>query len=79
MTPQEVFEYTLKWLPGHEVIVHSDLKYECKEWCKSNLKRWEYKIVQWTYPYAFTYRFEHEHAAKEFKKEFKSWVNVGIN
>jgi len=79
MTPQEISDHKMRWMPGHEVIVHSDLRDHAKDWCKTKLKMWEYKIVQWTHPYAFTYRFEHEHNAKEFAQEFKSWVNVGIN
>ena len=77
--PRYIFEYKLKWMPGVEVVVHSDLRDHAKDWCKNNLERWQYQIKEWTHPYAFTYRFEHQKLADKFSKEFASWVDKGID
>lgn len=79
MTPQEITDHRMRWRPGHEVIIHSDLQYDATSWCKDNLKQWEWSMTKWTHVYAFTYQFEHEHHAEEFRLEFRDWVNKGID
>lgn len=79
MTPQQIFDYKHKWLPGYQVIVHSDLRDHAKDWCKRNLEKCEYHIVPYTHVYAFTYYFENKHIGQQFEEEFISWVNKGIN
>lgn len=78
MTPQEIFDYKRKWFPGHEVIVHSDLRDHARDWCKTRLEKHEYGI-SWTHPYAITYRFESIRVAQNFEHEFIDWVNKGID
>ena len=78
MTPQERADYKRKWLPGHEVIVHSDLRDHAKAWCKKHLEQHTYQIKQWTHVYAFTYCFESALHAEAFHIEFRNWVNLGI-
>jgi hypothetical protein len=78
-TPQEIFDYRLKWRPGYQVIVHSDLRDHAKDWCKINVEKHKYIIKNWTHIYAFTYCFEQKEIAYQFEKEFSSWVNKGID
>jgi len=80
MTPQEIFEYKMRWKPNAFVIdVHSDLDIQCKDWCRKNLNRWEWSMDTYTYVYSHTFYFEEEQAADEFKRKFEKWVNVGKN
>lgn len=77
MTPQELFEYKLRWKPGVTVDVHSDLHIQCKDWCRRNMQRWEWGMDTWTYVYSHSYYFETQEKADEFKTEFREWVDKG--
>lgn len=74
MTPQEIFDYKLKWAPGFEVGVHSDLDVKCKDWCRKNLNRQEWAMDTYTDVYEHTFRFEKSENAFEFSKTFKEWL-----
>jgi hypothetical protein len=77
-TPQEVFEYKLKWKPNaHVVDVHSDLDVQCKDWCRKNLNRWEWSMDSYTDVYSHSYFFEHKHDADKFRDKFTKWVDKG--
>lgn len=77
MTPQEIIEYKLTWKPGFEVVVHSDLDWKCKDWCRKTLDRHQWSMDNYTHVYAHTFRFEHEEHADAFREEFKDWVDKG--
>jgi len=79
MKPLEIFDYKRGWMPGYEVVVHSDLRDHAKDWCKTKLEKHQYAIKTWTHIYAFTYCFERKEIADMFASEFKDWVNKGID
>ena len=79
MKPLEIFDYKRGWMPGYEVVVHSDLRDHAKDWCKTKLEKHQYAIKNWTHIYAFTYYFERKEIADMFTSEFKDWVNKGID
>lgn len=74
MTPQEISDYKLKWSPGYQVGVHSDLDVDCKQWCRKNLQRQEWSMETYTDVYEHTFRFENEETAKQFSVQFKEWL-----
>ena len=77
MTPQEISDYKLKWKPGFQVDVHSDLHIDCKYWCRQKLERWEWSMNTWTGVYSHTFYFEKQEHADRFTEKFKDWVNKG--
>ena len=78
MSPQEVFEYKLRWKPNAYIAhVHSDLDIQCKTWCRKRLQRHEWSMDVWTAVYSHTFYFEHEIHLDEFKKQFKEWIGKG--
>lgn len=70
MTPQDIAEYRLKWMPGHSVSVHSDKEQVCKGWCRASLCAHEWTISRNTDVYEHTFRFEHEAHARAFHEVF---------
>ena len=70
MTPQEVTDYKLKWYPGHEVFVHSDLDVKAKDWCRKHFERQHWSMDKFTDVYEHTFRFERQTQATKFKEEF---------
>lgn len=75
MTPQETFEYKLKWKPrAYTVRVHSDLATECKDWCRRNCNRWEWSCDTYTGVYEHTFYFERDDSARDFEQRFLRWV-----
>jgi hypothetical protein len=77
MTPQEIFDYKLKWSNNaHEVQVHSDLFYECYAWCKKNAEQWEWSYQKYTDVYAHTFYFESKEKSLEFYKDFNKWAKL---
>lgn len=70
MTPQEVSDYKMRWMPGHLVRLHSDLADKGKTWCRRNLGRHEWGFTAWTYNYEHTFHFENSSDAYTFKIEF---------
>ena len=77
MTPLEISEYKMRWRPGYQVDVHSDLDVQCKHWCRGNLNRWEWSMDTYTDVYSHSFYFEEEQAAAEFKRKFAKWVDKG--
>lgn len=75
MTPQEIADHKLKWMPGHSVRLHSDLDVAGKDWCRKNLERHEWSFKTWTAIYEHTFYFENVLAAQNFTMEFSNWVN----
>jgi hypothetical protein len=66
MTPIEIHEYKLKWLPGYTVAIHSDNTDKGKTWCRRNLSRHEWSMTSWTNVYEHTFCFEKEKDATTF-------------
>lgn len=75
MTPQEIADHKLKWMPGHSVRLHSDLDVAGKDWCRKNLERHQWSFKAWTAIYEHTFYFENVLAAQNFAMEFSNWVN----
>lgn len=75
MTPQEIHDYKLKWLPGHVVRLHSDLDWKGKDWCRKQLERHQWSFTSWTYNYEHTFHFEDERVAQNFEIEFGRFAN----
>ena len=75
MTPQEIFDYKLTWLPGYVVTLHSDLDWEGKRWCRRNLERHQWSFSAWTDMYEHTFYIENKIAAQNFELEFGRYAN----
>lgn len=73
MTPQEIFEYKQKWLPGTSVIIHSDLRREAVDWCKQNFSKHQWHYGKYTDVYRDTFWFETQEHADQFTKQFSKW------
>ena len=77
MTPLEISEYKMRWKPGYQVDVHSDLDVQCKAWCRGNLNRWEWSMDTYTDVYSHSFYFEQEDHANQFRTKFADWVDKG--
>jgi hypothetical protein len=75
MTPQEIYEYKRKWMPGHIVGLHSDLDWKGKDWCRKNLERHRWSFTGWTDVYEHTFHFENSQDAQNFEIKCKRGVN----
>ena len=75
MTPQEIHDYKLKWLPGHTVRLHSDVADRGKTWCRRQLERHQWSFTLWTHVYEHTFHFEDIMAAQNFEMEMKPYSN----
>lgn len=75
MTPQEIFEYKLKWKPGVQVATHSDYHAQCKQWCRTNIERHKWSFEQYTGAYEHTFQFERQADANRFIKQFERAVD----
>ena len=71
MTPQEIHDYKLKWLPGNDVKVHSDLTVKAKDWCRRHLERYQWSMTQYTDVYEHTFHFEIDEDAYDFERAMK--------
>ena len=82
MTPQEIDDYKRVWRMGSyfERHTHSDLRNDCKEWCKENCETHQWDMKIFTDIYGDTVRFELESHLVEFDKWYKhllySWCVV---
>ena len=73
MTPQEIFDYKLKWMPGYTVPIHSDLRSEGVKWCKK-LDHHEWNHTKYTDVYEDSFYFESKNIGQQFEEEFYKWV-----
>jgi hypothetical protein len=76
MTPQQIADYKLKWMPGYSVGLHSDLMDAAKVWCKRQVPKESWSCSTWTNVYEHTFHFEHIEAAQNFEIEFGGFANV---
>lgn len=71
MSPQEITDYKLKWKPrAYTVAIHSDLDWQCKDWCRRNFQRWEWSMDTYTDIYEHTFLFEKEEHSVAFKEQW---------
>ena len=75
MTPQQIFEYRMKWSPGYSVRLHSDVANQGKDWCKENCQKQEWSCTSWTSQYEYTFYFEKVEIAEKFAKEMGKYSN----
>jgi len=74
MTPQEISDYKRKWLLGgfyFSVETHTDVREECRDWCKLNCFKWQYDVQRYTEVYQDTFVF---HYGDDYT-EFKGWYH----
>ena len=70
MTPQQIADHRLKWMPGYPVQVKSDKEHVCKGWCKTHLGKHEWTLSRNTHFNEHTFRFEHVAHARAFDETF---------
>ena len=75
MTPQEIHDYKVRWMPGYPVRLHSDVDAKGKTWCRRNLERHQWSFTSWTHVYEHTFHFEDSLAAQNFEMEMKPYSN----
>lgn len=76
MTPIEIFEYKQRWKQNsYSVRLHSDLEYEGKEYCRTQMFKQQWEFAKWTSVYEHTFFFEYEQDAKAFKKYFGQFAD----
>ena len=68
-TPLEIFDYKRTWLPGIEIVLHSDVLDLVKSWAKVNVPKAQWDIVKWTNVYEHTIRLESETDANNLLAE----------
>lgn len=76
MTPIEIFEYKQSWKPGYTVRLHSDLRSQGKEYCKTQMFKHQWDISEYTNVYEDTFMFEYKQDADSFTASFnKKFIN----
>ena len=77
MTPIEIFEYKLKWKPGYTVRLHSDLRSQGKEFCKTQLFKQQWDVSEYTDVYEDTFYFEYKQDALSFAAQWEDkFINI---
>lgn len=79
MTPQEQFEYKQKWMPGHMVRLHSDLRSQGIDWCKQWMNPIHWKHTKWTGVYEDTFHFEKLAQAKGLAEKFPQYAKLIVD
>lgn len=71
MTPQEMFEYKLRWKPGYSVQVDIDSHIWGKDYCRKLLGRHEWTFDKFTRPDdSHTFSFESKDFAQQFLEAY---------
>ena len=78
MTPLEIFEYKKRWqrVAGHAVRLHSDLRSQGKDYCKTQLMKQQWDFSQYTDNYEDTFHFEYKQDANAFRNKFKKYADM---
>lgn len=76
MTPTEIFEYKMTWLPGVQVAIHSDMRSQAKDWCKQWMNPIHWKHTQHTNVYEDTFHFQHMRQAKGLVSAFPEYAKI---
>lgn len=79
MTPQEIFEYKMRWMPGYMVSVHSDLRSQAVDWCKLWMNPIHWKHTKWTDVYEDTFHFQKLSQAKGLVEKFPKYAKLISN
>jgi hypothetical protein len=71
MSPLEKFDYKRQWMATQPtaVVVHSDNRRKCIDWCKKNLPSHMWVHRPYTDVYQDTFYFEDAEDAKNFSKK----------
>ena len=73
LTPIEIFEYKKRWQPkGYKVRLHSDLRSQGKDYCKTQMFKHQWIITEYTNNYEDTFLFEYKQDADSFTLQFNS-------
>lgn len=75
MKPVEIFEYKQSWKPGYTVRLHSDLRRNGKDYCKTQMMQQQWDITTYTNVYEDTFHFEYLQDAKMFKAQWPQFVD----
>ena len=70
MTPLEINEYRVRWMPGHSVMIHSDMREAAKSWCEKTLEKHQWKYAKYVGMYEDVVYFENKSDAESFSKVF---------
>ena len=78
MIPIEIFEYKQRWqrAGGYAVRLHSDLRSQGKDYCKTQLMKQQWDFSQYTDNYEDTFHFEYKQDADAFRNNFKKYADM---
>ena len=78
MIPIEIFEYKQRWqrAGGYAVRLHSDLRSQGKDYCKTQLMKQQWDFSQYTDNYEDTFHFEYKQDADMFRNKFKKYADM---
>ena len=78
MTPLEIFEYKKRWqrAGGYAVRLHTDLRSQGKDFCKTQLKKPQWDFTYYTNVYEDTFYFEFKQDAVAFRNKFKKYADM---
>ena len=73
MTPQEISDHKRRWLMASYFLshTHSDVRGECRDWCKANIAQHQWDLKEFTDVYGDTVRFENLIAFNDFNDWYK--------
>jgi hypothetical protein len=74
MKPQEIFEHKMKWKPGFQLKVHSDIRWTVKDFCKHYFAKQNWELKEYTDVYEDTVMFEFEGDMIKFRNAFERWI-----
>lgn len=67
MTPVEIFEYKMGWMPGYAVPFHSDYRSQAVLFAKKKNEKHQWAHTTYTDVYEDTMCFESDVSAREFQ------------
>lgn len=70
MNPLDILAHKMKWLPGFQVPIHTDLEYLAKDIVKQIPKQ-QWHRRKHTAPYEHTYFFETFESKQRFENEIR--------
>ena len=73
----EIFEYKKRWQSGecYRVRLHSDLRRQGKDYCKTQMMPQQWDISEFTNVYEDTFHFEYLQDAKAFKAQWPKFTD----
>ena len=78
MKPIEIFEYKQRWqrAGSYAVRLHSDLRSQGKDFCKTQLMKQQWDFSMYTDNYEDTFHFEYKQDADAFRDNFKKFADM---